>query len=1270
VLKLTRLKLSGFKSFYSKTEIEFPGGITAVVGPNGCGKSNISDAISWVLGEQSSKSLRGSKMEDVIFNGTARRGPLPMAEVVLTLTWSNKNGANGNGHAAETGDLPVESETFHPRPEVFAAVRAVADEDEAAAASPESAGGEPVAAGSPVDADGREMAAGEDLPQGNGHEPAPAATGDGAADTGDVAEAAEEKAAPPAYVLPTEDGEEISITRRLFRSGESEYRINDRRVRLKDVQSMMQAARIGTRTYAVIEQDRISALLSARPKERKAMIEEAAGILGIKGRRRSAMLKLDHTEANLSRLRDLVAEVTRQVNSLKRQAAKARRYRRNAEEMRHQRRLLFALDHESLERILRELEEDLQRLKSAESNAAADSSRRDAVVAGLRQRIDEDGEEAGGRRDELHAAEREVERLDGDRRALAERIREAREMTERCARQARDLRQRAEEARTGAGQRETEREATAAQVDELQVQVTALEEAYTARLAQADDAARHAEEDRGQLLSAVGRLGEARNRAHKFEERGHRLGKQRQRLEREMEACRLELAEDEERLSATVLELAAGDRAVVQAEELCSRHQEESVAATSRSQEARDHLAGTRRQLESCRERATALAALWHGVREDETQAEAGSSLGEGVEADGPWEEAAGAWSESVLQARLVPDVATALAMVRQAHEQQDGRVRLAVRDLIPAPSGRPDRLSGVLKGKADHAAYLAAALQDPVLVDDLETAVENWRRQPGQPYLTREGEGITAAGLIVAGPRGEGARLLACNRQRREAIEEATGLEDRLPALEEAVAAAAAELEQATARAEESRSHQENVRHDLVEQKTLHERFKEAADRQVRRRDVLQEEETVLLSEEEEHRREMTRATEEAEAAEGERRRAEAVVAASQEALDRMREEIHGLAGERTEQRAVVAARKEALAALTLAVARLLQEATDHEQRADADEEESRSRAGVAAGLEAETASLGVQREELMDRVVVLRERSRADELSLQESRAALDTAEGEARRAGATLEEAREGTRERELERARGQADREHREKECREEFDCSPAELATGLTDEDRLVTADTARAELERLEGIRDRIGPVNMVAIDQFTEEEERQTYLMAQQEDLEKSIRSLLATIQKIDRTSRERFQVALDAIRIDFARIFKELFGGGVADIELQEPDDILESGIDIIAQPPGKRTRNINLLSGGEKALSAIALLFAIFKFRPAPFCLLDEADAALDEANVERFTRLLESYGGETQFILITHNRRSMEVADVMYGVTMEEPGISQTVSLGMS
>ena len=1240
MLKLTRLNLSGFKSFYTRTEINFPGGITAVVGPNGCGKSNISDAISWVLGEQSYKSLRGSKMEDVIFNGSARRGPLPMAEVALTLTWV---GGNGNGHGNGQNVEAIESETFHPRPEVFAA----------AAAAPEigsDAGTDTATAGDGSLLDEAEGEAG-------GGESGPEAT-------------AQVKTARPPFVLPAEVGTEISVSRRLYRSGESEYRIDERRVRLRDVQDLLQAARIGTRTYAVIEQDRISALLSARPKERKEMIEEAAGILGIKGRRRAAILKLEHTEGNLSRLRDLVAEVTRQVNSLKRQAAKARRYRRNAEEIRHQRRLLFALDHNLLAERLGALEKDLSRLREDESRLAAAASHHDAAVEGMRQRIDEDGQDAGARRDKLHAGERDLERLDGDRRALAERLREATEMSARCARQAEDLHRRAAESLTAVEDRERERAGAATEVQSLETKVVATEEAYTARLAEADEAAREAEAERSGLLAAVSQLGEARNRAHKLEERGHRLGKQRQRLEREMEECRRELDEDQERLAAAATELTGSSRTVAGAEDQCRRHAGEMEDASARSQEARDALAAARRQVESCEERAAALGALWHATREDETSAADGVALGDGIEVRGDWEDAAGAWGESLLQARVVPDVAAALAAVARAKEHGEGRVRLAVSDLMDLRAAAPGCLSSVLQGDEERAALLSAALQDPVLVKDLDAAVQGWRQKPGRPYLTQAGDGITAAGIVVGGSRGEGARLLACNRQRREAGEEAASLRQALPVMEATSTAAEADLMAAGRLAEQSRVELERIRHDLVEQKTLHERFQEATNRHIRRRDVLQEEETVLAGEEEEHRREAALAAAEAQESDGQRRAAEEVVQASQQRLDALRREIHTLAGERTEQRATVAARREALVALAQEADRLRGEVAEFLERAAADEGESRTRQQAATTLKEEIATLAGRRQDMVTRVVALRERCRADEMSLQESRGALGEMEQAASQARTLLDAAREATRQRELDMARAEADSEHMVKECREEFGCLPVELATSLSDDDRQVEAESVREEMTRLEGIRERIGPVNMMAIDQFSEEEERQVYLLSQQEDLEESIRSLRATIQKIDRTSRERFLAALEAIRADFARIFQELFGGGVADIELQEPDNVLESGLDIIAQPPGKRTRNINLLSGGEKALSAIALLFAIFKYRPSPFCLLDEADAALDEVNVERFTRLLRSYSGDTQFILITHNRRSMEVADMMYGVTMEEPGISQTVSLELS
>ncbi len=1231
MLKLRQMKLTGFKSFFQKTELHFTDGITAVVGPNGCGKSNISDAISWVLGEQSSKSLRGSKMEDVIFNGSEKRGPLPMAEVTLTLAW-NANGhepGNGNGHLASgagTGDAgagsgaAADAETeFAPRPGVLEAARA--------ATGPE---------------------AGDAGSEGNGH------------------------AAAPTFTLPTEEGAEVHVTRRLFRNGESEYRIDGRRVRLRDVQDLMQAARIGSRTYAVIEQDRISALLSARPKERKEMIEEAAGILGIKARKRAALLKLEHTETNLARLRDLVSEITRQANSLKRQAAKARRYRRTAEEIRRQRRILFHREHAALGERLGRLEAEFARLSAEQAQAAAHVSRQDAVVEGLRQRIDEDGRGAGDRRDELHAMEREVDRLDGALQGLAQRLAEAADLGQRRSREAGDLRQRAREARQQGEGGAARRAEAATELTRHQEELAGLESRYTERLAAADDAARAAESDRARLLEAVARLGEARNVAHQLAERGSRLAAQRQRLERERQDCAAEESEVTRRMEGMAARLRDQSRAADEAEASCQSALASRDGAARAAEAAREALAAARRELHAWSEREAALASLWHAARQDGDGASgAGCSLGEGVEVDPRWEAAAGAWAEGLLQARIIDDVPAALAAVRQARERGEGRIRLVVPGLVPAVlPGREQSLSGVLAGEGQRAALLAALSGDPLLVGSLEEAVERWRREPGRACLTPEGDGITATGLIVGGHRGESSGLLACNRQRREAAEAAAACQAKLPALEQAAEAARQHLASAESGAEAARVRREELTAQAMESRLLRERLAEEQQRVARRREVLEAEEELLAQEEAAQRRDAEQAGAAEETADGRRLEAEAAAAASQERLDTLRQEIHQLAGERAERKSEVAARRESLAALEQELSRLTAEAADLEERAEACAAESEDLGRRGETMQAERAGLARQKEEAAEKAAVLRERCRADEMSLAESRAALGGAEAAARDLRSTLEEARERTRAGELDKARAAADMDHLERECREEFACEPSALAEGLTPEELQADPETIRAEVARLQGIQEKLGPVNMMALEQFAEVEEREKFLAAQQQDVEESIRSLKATIARIDHTARERFQEALEAIRGEFGRLFRELFDGGVADIELQDPEDILESGVDIIAQPPGKRTRNINLLSGGEKALSAIALLFAIFNYKPSPFCLLDEVDAALDEANVERFTRLLRRYGGGTQFILITHNRRSMEVADVMYGVTMEEPGVSQTVSLKMA
>ncbi|MFQ5718381.1 MAG: chromosome segregation protein SMC [Acidobacteriota bacterium] len=1252
MLKLTRMELAGFKSFYQRTAISFPDGITAVVGPNGCGKSNISDAISWVLGEQSSKSLRGTKMQDVIFNGSARRGPLPMAEVKLTLTWSG-----GPPPAPEDHPHPAMVAAAPPAALASAGSNGNGNGHRPLEAAPQQEGrlsGDGGAAAGEASSDGAAgSAAGVDVSGGT-------ASGTEGVNGGDA------RSAPrrPVFAIPTEDGSAMTVMRRLFRNGDSEYRIDDTRCRLRDIQDLLQSASIGARTYAVIEQGRVQTLLSARPKERKELIDEAAGILGFKARKRSALLKLESTEANLSRLRDLISEVKRQVNSLKRQASTARRHQRNADEIRRHRRILFHREHADLARAKDDLGRARDDLRQALAEVEARLSREEAAVEALRQRLDEEGRGAGERREELHETQRAIDRLDATVSALAGRVTEARARSAERTAEATTLDERSQTARAQSQEAAARRDEATAELADRRAALGRLEQQYTGLLAAADEASRQAEVDRDRVLSAVSRLGEARNHAARLTERGARLAHQRTRLAREEAECRADADRLDEQASTAQRRLTDAAGALTDAERLAVASAGAATAREADLDAARERQAAARREQHALRERRDALVAVLQPDGADTPLP--GEPVALDVEVDPEWEAAAGTGLNDLVRARVVDDIAAARTALEAASHQAGHPLTLICRELTTAVS-RPDgtRLSAHLRGTG--AALLAAAAGDPEIVDDLCALFERWRARPGRAYVARSGETISAAGVLRGGRPGEAAGMLACNRQRRETAERLAACERQLPALDVAVHEAEASCEAARTRREETREARETAAAAVLEARLLQDRVMAEQERIERRRTVLREEASVLSAEEAGLKTETAASAATLAAAEAERDAVSRAGEASQARLDGLRRRIEALAADCAEARSSVAARQEALHSLVAAVERL--DANDREfaQQAVERRDEAVALSARADRQQEEMAELAEQREAKAREMVRLMERCRADEMTQQASSAALAEAESRARSGREAVDVARQALQAKEIEHTRATAEFDHLEKECQEQFGCTPEALGATLDAEERDVPLDEVRSRLARLEEIRDRIGQVNMMAVEQFAEAEERQAFLLSQQEDLDNSIASLHATLDKINQTSRERFLHALEQIRTEFHSIFTHLFGGGRADIVLQDPDDVLDSGIDIIAQPPGKRTQSINLLSGGEKALSAIALLFAIFRHRPSPFCLLDEVDAPLDEANVDRFARLVQDYGEGTQFILITHNRRSMEIANAMYGVTMSEPGVSQTVSM---
>ncbi|MBZ5640932.1 MAG: chromosome segregation protein SMC [Acidobacteriia bacterium] len=1189
-LKLDRIRISGFKSFSDQTEVVFPDGITAVVGPNGCGKSNIGDALNWVLGEQSARMLRGASMQDVIFNGSEARKPVGMAEVSVEMS-----GLNG--------------------------------------------------------------------------------TPDGA----------------------TRD---VVLTRRLFRDGESEYLVNGARARLKDIQEILREARVGTQTYATIEQGRIDQILNAKPRERRLLIEEAAGISGYKHKRRLAELKLEATQANLLRVGDIVAEVRRQISSLKRQAAKARRYQRLRDELRSKESVRFGARARRMDEDLARLMDEEREARASEAGAAADLGRAEAALEADRVALSEAEGACRLATDRLHQLDLEIDRERTRSRSCQERIEEARERASELGNERDSLRARRESAReelrVHLASTESERVALEEAAAALEERRSELERAQ-GRLAARREGVEHL---RRRLFEAMNDAAEARNRRRAIEEaigrgseRRARLGEERAEVIGELSRLEVEAGRiaAEATAHASVIERlreehGAADRALAEARERVARDGEALAAARGWAHSAAARL----RTLEDV---ATRFAGVSDGVKLLLTLGAAagvrtGGVLADFVEAAREIESPAEAYLQAILPAVIVEDDADAVRAAELIRSEGAGRTLLLSRS---QPAGRsaeggrvgestpfPDPLVGDSRvlGRLRERLSLASGadellrdrIGDAVLVDRLESALALHRLHPETDYLTPDGEAVLASGLVSVGGRvASDHGLLAHKRRTQEARGELAEAEARAAALQAGLDAARAENAGLESEVERLRSALEEAGRRRVELSLGVERSAAERERMGRRAAVLSEEVAAIDEESERITRDhgdVARVVEECEAA-------QRVVEQDLAAEGAGHEEMERRLREQSESAAVLQAdvlvRQQRRSVMERERVRLEASLAEVESRLGSVLQEidaARARAEEAEGVLARTA------EELAGHLTE-RERRAAEaaamEAAVADGRRGLDQREAALKEMRAALERRRESVQAAEVALAGAAADRRHLDELCVQELGISAAQAALSRTAEIGGSDAESLDADIADLRQKIEAMGPVNLTAIEEFSELEKRYTFLTSQQHDLEHSMESLRETIRRINRQSRERFSDAFEAIRVSFQEVFRTLFNGGRADLWLEEGDDVLETGVEIMVQPPGKRLGNVHLLSGGEKAMAAIALLFAIFRYQPSPFCLLDEVDAALDDVNVNRFTKMLREYAEQTQFIMITHNKRSMETADLLYGVTMEEPGVSKLVSL---
>jgi chromosome segregation protein len=1247
-MRLERLELSGFKSFPDRADVRFDTGVTAIVGPNGCGKSNIVDAITWVLGEQSAKSLRGDRMEDVIFGGSDARKATAAAEVRLHLR-------GVVARPKQAGTLPG------------------------------------------LDAE----------------------TADGVDGQGDGAE-------PPAPIA-----RDVEIGRRLYRSGESEYLIDGHAVRLRDVQDILMDVGVGVKGYAVIEQGKIGQILSSKPTDRRQLIEEAAGVTKFKSRRRQAELKLEAAQQNLTRVDDLVYELERQRAALRRQAGKARRYQRLRGELRRWEKLLFAQRYERLTDAIRTAREALTAVREREQVAAARLAEIESDLERVRIELTEAEARANGLRAEAHLRELENERrqqqITFDQQQAASLVQTVQEIAgELALLEARrgPAREEIDARRTAAQAANGERDAAG---EALRDETRALEalETEIGTLDRDVDAARRGATVNLQSTTTL------QHTIERAEEGRQRIGGELGRLDVEARDLRIEVerlsGERVQAQDALVSAQAALADTVTARQEAASALGTARVERDWRVRDARTQetaVASSEARLRSLQELEASRAAYGEAARLVLGSPEAGvthhGSVADYLEVEPGGERAVEAAFGDLLQCVLVETPADAdrgLAFVRERGTGRCGFLS-ARGDVLVSREPRPpadgaQAIDGVVRIIGPHKALIRWALGDVWVADDLATARQLSLQAPVS-VVTRSGE-LCRGGRLVMGGSGEDSHgILTTRREIRDLGAELATARTALETLQTEIA----ELERSIATTTERLAGLDSERHrqdKTVLQHELHvARLGEELDRLARREELGRNERARY---EEERRQLDVRADESREAIgrlAGEREVIEARLATALDVLGARREALGAASRGAAAAQARHAALVERASALALEVTRLEEQSRELDTRIAARSDE-RTRLeqrrvqleqSVAENRERLDADL-VAFAELRQRVVEFDERAaslQADyqqrEHGARDARGAVDAVRAEAVRLEVSC--------------ATAEADLTHLEAVCAETLEMSAADVAAEVAsgaaadlpspeaslaavDEpiegeeaegaeegaapagDAAPAADaagdglTVKAALTPEDAIAqlkkkiERLGPVNMMAIEQFTELEERHTFLTTQRADLLQSIKQTGEAIKRIEQTTRERFHEAFGTINEYFGTTFSTLFGGGRAGLVLLDEQDELESGIDIIAQPPGKRLQSVQLLSGGEKALTAMALMFALFRYRPSPFCLLDEIDAPLDDANIARFVEMLRGMQDQTQFILITHHRKTMEIADRLYGVTMEEPGVSKLISL---
>jgi chromosome segregation protein len=1266
LLKLRKVEIVGFKSFCERTVVTFSGsGTTCIVGPNGCGKSNVVDAISWVLGEQSHKSLRAERMADCIFNGTTKRPPLGLAEVTITME---------DPELAEAARFVMESATSDSATD----------------------------SASPI-TENTEISGLTDTTENLSLDPAQAPeTQEAAADGSALSPAGlggkfkRKKKQADKPVLATKPGE-VVVTRRLYRSGQSEYLINGRVGRLRDIQEMFMGVGLGPDSYAIIEQGRIGLILSTKPMERRAIIEEAAGVTKFKTKKRLAEAKLESSKVNLSRVNDIVVEVEKQLGSLKRQAAKARRYSEIRDQMRGIVRQMLAGKARELDAEAERVSKQLEELNAAELHRATAIQQQESEQDRLNQRIYELDAEIRQNQNVLNLTALEVDRSEN-------RIAFNRQRAEELA--GRHAQVKAELSQATAQAVEWESRSTS------QVQaVTLLREESGALTARVEELAKRAESRAAQIAESEVKIETLRRSSSEAGESLLRLhGEQKQAEEalvhqteslRKLEANEHDLLEtsmrarDDAERAAFDHESATGQfntlkqtAADLQAKIAGFRLQ--SDALSKEASTLRDFLAGVRARHSTLTQilndrsyTADAVQKLFAANERGGSQAfRAVGVLADYAEVEEKHEAAIEQYLRDELEYVVVETYDHARAGVSMLRDEVGGRATFFVDSLrnlrlsseyepivnFRAEDGVISRLDKLVEFRdplGAAAKQFLPRLRSAYLTDSTSAAEKLARENSQYAFVTPDG--TCYQGRMVTGGRPDEVGPLGMKRELRALDVEILRLERQMSEKQAALEAAAAELRATEQALTEIDEKQREAEREAISAMHRHSQMQSELARLGLELTICQNELARVRLEAQSARERAERAKNQHAAAALSRAEADAESARLTESLVQLRGSIQTEQNELAAGRAAFAALNERLMAAEALAARLNEERAELERREAALQQQKASIGDETSALVKQSEELSLQLEGLRGEKLRLEVRQRELEQEWDAARTRVTQMEDHLRMGRQSLQELREQRSHAEVDRAKNDSDRQHLRETCMSEVNAQPEDLiateAAFMSGEELAVAETNYREMKQRIESM----GPVNMMALEEFNECEQRFTFLTRERDDLLQSIADTQQAITELDLATKEKFEHAFHAINKSFSEAFHTIFGGGMAEMRLTEPDSSGDAGIDIVASPPGKRLQNVLLLSGGEKAMTALALLIAIFRYQPSPFCILDEVDAPLDEANVGRFTRLIAEMSGQTQFIIVTHNRKTMEMGSVLYGVTMQEPGVSKLVSV---